>query len=121
VFYGQQWKLIKGSTDEIDRFIERRRLEMAPLAPIVRADLDRFGGPASWSVIDDRSSTFGAASVVLNHAASDLANLASWIWYHGGGLVPTIAQPPQSILVWRGEPKPRETPRTRLGFRQAAP
>jgi hypothetical protein len=121
VFYGQEWQLIKGPADGIDRLLAQRRREMAPLVPIVREDIDRFGGPAAWGVIDDRSSTFGAASIILNHAATDLANLASWIWYHGGGLVPTIPQPPQSILVWRGEPRPRETPRTRLGFRQAAP
>lgn len=121
VFYGQQWQLIKGPASAIHELLEQRRRAIAPLLPIVRDDIDRSGGPAAWGVIDDRSSTFGAASIVLNHAATDLANLASWIWYHGGGLVPTIAQPPRSILVWRGEPKPRETPRTRLGFRQAAP
>jgi hypothetical protein len=70
--------------------------------------MDRLGGPGRWSALDDRSSSFGAASLVLNHAASDFANLASWVWRAAGGLVPDI--PMQgNILVWKGESRPRET------------
>lgn len=118
VFYGQQSRLIAGPPTGIEVLLRDRRATAAALGPIVRDDLDRAGGPGGWNSLDDRSSSFGAASVVLNHAATDFANLASWIWYHAGGLVPAIRQPPQSFLVWKGEPKPRETIRPRLRLRE---
>lgn len=118
VFYGQYRALINGPASGIESLIERRRREAAPLLVLIRDDMDRSGGPGGWRGLDDRSSTFGAASVVVNHAATDFANLASWVWLNGGGLVPPIRQPAEAFLVWRGDPKPRETPRPRLGFRQ---
>jgi len=118
VFYGQSRALINGPATGIERLIEVRRREAAPLLLIIRDDMNRAGGPPGWRSLDDRSSTFGAASVVVNHAATDFANLASWVWLKGGGLVPPIRQPEAAFLVWRGDPQPREAPRSRLGFRQ---
>jgi hypothetical protein len=108
VFYGQDHWLVRGPSDRLSASLRQRRAEMVPLATIVREDMDRVGGPGRWAALDDRSSSFGAASLVLNHAASDFANLASWVWRAAGGLVPDI--PMQgNILVWKGESRPRET------------
>lgn len=108
VFYGQDLRLVHGPGDRLSASLRQRRAEMVPLAAIVREDMDRVGGPGRWPALDDRSSSFGAASLVLNHAASDFANLASWVWRAAGGLVPDI--PMQgNILVWKGESRPRET------------
>ena len=119
VFYGQARPLIVGPDSGIGLLVDERRDVASSLWPAVRDDLDRVGGPTLWPRLDDRSTSFGAASVVLNHAATDFANLASWVWYHGGGLVPDIPAPRSVFLVWRGEPKPRETASPHLGFRQA--
>lgn len=116
VFYGQEHRLVVGPSSAIPKLLSSRRQASRALAEIVRADMDRVGGPASWSLLDDRSSTFGAASITLNHAMTDFANLASWAWYHGGGLVPRIDAADGSILLWIGEPKPRETTSPRLGL-----
>lgn len=116
VFYGQDHAMVTGPPTGITPLLTRRRQESRRLAPIVRDDLDRLGGAAAWARLDDRSSTFGAASIALNHAMSDFVNLASWAWHHGGGLVPRVEAPPGSILVWIGEPKPRESNRPRLRF-----
>lgn len=116
VFYGQQHRMVVGPPSGLPALFSQRRSESRRLAPLVRADLDRLGGPGNWRRLDDRSSTFGAASISLNHAMSDFANLASWAWYHGGGMVPRIDAPSGSILIWIGEPKPRETASPRLRF-----
>ena len=121
VFYGQERAMIAGGSDGIGAIVQPRRREAEILAGIVREDLDRVGGPAAWHRLDDRSSSFGAASLFLNHAASDFANLASWVWLHAGGLVPGLPPRDDMILVWKGEPQPREAPRPALGFRQTRP
>jgi hypothetical protein len=121
VFYGQRNALISGPADGIGNLVAGRRLEADTMAGFVREDLDRLGGPDAWTRLDDRSSSFGTASLFLNHAASDFANLASWVWIHAGGLVPEIPLQQDMILVWKGEPQPREAPRLTLGFRQARP
>lgn len=134
VFYGQRRSLITSGSGGIRPFLAERRGEIAELGPLVRADLDRLGGPGAWTLLDDRSTSFGAASLVLNHAATDFSNLASWIWYHAGGLVPPITGETGQIFVWNGEPKPRteselsivgrspgEATRSSLGFRQGRP
>jgi hypothetical protein len=120
VFYGLERPLILGPGAAIDTFVAQRHDFAGALRPIVREDIDRVGGPALWPALDDRSSSFGAASLMLNHAATDFANLASWVWFHGGGLVPDIPLPPSTFLVWRGEPRPREISGTHLGDRQAS-
>lgn len=121
VFYGQWRALIEGPASGLGRLVAERRRAARPLLAIVRDDMDRAGGPGAWRGLDDRSSTFGAASVVVNRAATDFANLASWVWRHGGGLVPPITQPDEAFLVWRGEAKPRATSGSHLGFRQGTP
>ena len=121
VFYGQESAVIAGPVDGIATLVAGRRRETDTMAGYVREDLYRLGGPASWGQLDDRSSSFGTASLFLNHAASDFANLASWVWIHAGGLVPEIPRQQDMILVWKGEPQPREAPRPTLGFRQARP
>lgn len=117
VFYGQDLTLIKGPAGALARALPVRRQEQAWLRELVHEDLLRVGGPDAWRQLDDRSSSFGAASVVINHAATDFANLAAWIWYHAGGLVPVTPTADDTILVWKGEPQPREAPRTAIGVR----
>jgi hypothetical protein len=117
VFYGQRHADLEGGAAAIPRLLDGRRREAEFLGAIVREDMDRVGGPSAWARLDDRSSTFGTASLLLNHAATDFANLASWVWLHAGGMVPKIPRPSDTILVWKGEPQPREAPFPRLGLR----
>ena len=117
VFYGQQHAVIAGAPGGIPTMLATRRREADLLGVIVREDMDRVGGPSAWGLLDDRSSSFGTASLSVNHAASDFANLASWVWVHAGGFVPDIPRQPEIILVWKGEPQPREAPFPRLGLR----
>jgi hypothetical protein len=121
VFYGQEPATIRGSAINLPRTMVSRRTEVDLLEAIVREDLDRIGGPNAWRGLDDRSSTFGTASLLLNHAATDFVNLAAWVWYHAGGLVPDLPVGEDMILVWKGEPQPREALGPRLAFRQARP
>jgi hypothetical protein len=114
VFYGLERTVVSGPASGIRTMLAARRLDADGLAGYVREDLDRLGGPPSWRALDDRSSSFGTASLFLNHAATDFANLVSWIWLHAGGLVPDIPAPPETVLVWKGAPQPREAPFTRL-------
>jgi len=107
VFYGQDQWLLRDSGAGLETALTRHRLARPALASIVREDMDRVGGPSAWPALDDRSSSFGAASLVFNHSASDFANLASWVWRAAGGLVPEIPME-GSILVWKGEARPRE-------------
>lgn len=117
VFYGQDMALIRGPARRLPAALATRHAQRASLGELALEDLERVGGAAAWRRLDDRSTSFAVASLTLNHAASDFANLASWVWFHGGGLVPEMSQPSNTILVWRGEPRPREAPRPRLGFR----
>lgn len=98
-------------------YLTARRQSAASLAQLVRHDLDRVGGPGRWMALDDRSTSFGVASLAINHASSVFAGLASWVWQRGGGLVPEVSTAKQPILVWKGDPRPREAPRVRLSVR----
>jgi hypothetical protein len=118
VFYGQQRRLIAGTAAGIPAYLTVQRRAVGPLGALIREDLARVGGPQEWRLLDDRSTTFGAASLVINHAVSDFVNLASWVWSHAGGLVPTIEASKDTLLVWKGDPQPRETPRSYIRFRQ---
>lgn len=119
VFYGQQNDLLRSSSVAIQPFLTRQRQPLASLESLVREDMDRIGGPAFWHLLDDRSTTFGAASLTLNHATSNFVNLASWVWGQAGGLVPTIPQAADTFLVWKGEPQPRESPGSVIRIRKA--
>lgn len=119
VFYGQENGLLRSSRGAIQPFLARKRQSVSPLAPLIREDIDRVGGPAYWHLLDDRSTTFGAASLTLNHATSDFVNLASWVWGQAGGLVPAIPQQDDTFLVWKGEPQPREAPGSVIRIRKA--
>lgn len=65
----------------------------------VGAEFFRTGNLRSATAFDDRSLAFGVAGVALSRGLTDFANLGSWIWRGGGGLVP----------------KPRPTPRGHIG------
>jgi len=117
VFYGLERPVVSGAASGIPAMLAASRRNAGDLADYVREDLDRLGGPSSWRRLDDRSSSFGTTSLFLNHSATDFANLASWIWLHAGGLVPDIPAQPETILIWKGEPQPREAPFTRLRLR----
>ncbi len=117
VFYGQDQMQLSQPRTALEPYLVSRRRAAATLAPLVRYDLDRAGGPSHWPSLDDRSTSFGAASVAINHASSVFANLASWVWKQGGGMVPDIPQGKQAIFVWKGEPRPREAPRLHLRVR----
>lgn len=119
VFYGQEHGLLRSSRGGIAPFLARKRHVISPLAPLIREDMDRLGGPANWHLLDDRSTTFGAASLTVNHAASDFVNLASWVWRQAGGLVPVIPHESDTFLVWKGEPQPREVPGPTIRIRKA--
>ena len=117
VFYGQNMVMIRGPSTGLRRLLLGRTAQQHRLAGLAAEDLARFGGPSQWRRLDDRSTSFAIASLTINHATTDFVNLASWVWYHGGGLVPEMQQAPDALLVWRGEPQPREAPRPHLGFR----
>jgi hypothetical protein len=121
VYYSPDFARSPAALAELQPYLAGRRQTASLLASLVREDLDRVGGPASWRRLDDRSTSFGAASLTLNHAASIYSFLAAWVWRRAGGLVPELATAQSPTLLWKGEPKPRETPRPRLGFRQAPP
>jgi hypothetical protein len=117
VLYGQDRMQLDQPRAALAPYLAGRRLAASSLAPLVRSDLDRVGGPARWASLDDRSTSFGAASLTINHASSVFANLASWVWRQSGGLVPEISSTQQRFLVWKGEPRPREAPRVHLRVR----
>jgi hypothetical protein len=118
VFYTQDRLQLTIPRAAIEPYLRTRRQLASRLAPLVRYDLDRVGGPGHWPALDDRSTSFGAASLAINHASSVFANLAAWIWRQGGGLVPEIQKGgAPGILVWKGEPRPREAPRIHLTVR----
>jgi len=119
VFYGQDNVFLGSPRGGIPRFLARKAGATSPLAALVREDVDRVGGPAAWHLLDDRSTTFGVASLMLNHAVSNFVNLASWVWGQAGGLVPTIPQEGDTFLVWKGEPRPREAPGSHIRIRKA--
>lgn len=111
VFYGQPVQLLTGRLASFEPVLTARGRRAAELGPLVVEDLARVGGAQAWQRLDDRSTTFGVASIALNRASSNFANLASWIWYHAGGLVPALPTQPREILIWKGEARPREIPR----------
>ena len=121
VYYGEPDHLIRGPATGLRPFLRARRAAAAGLEATVREDFARIGGPGAWPRLDDRSSSFGAASVTLSHTVTDFTNLASWVWYQAGGLVPNLGVPPDTIMVWTGEPHARAKTSPRLSLRQTWP
>ena len=117
VYYGQDRGLLGQPKAALEGYVRQRRRDAARYEGLVRYDLDRVGGPGRWTALDDRSTSFGTAAITLNHTTSTFANLASWVWKQGGGMVPEVAKGGGTILVWKGEPRPREAPRSTLGVR----
>lgn len=97
VFYGQNEDLIyrRAVTSAVSEAFQRSR----SLYPYVGQEFFRTGELRDWRTIDDRSVAFGVAAISLSRGLTDLANFASYVWYYGGGQVPT----------------PRPTPRGHVG------
>jgi hypothetical protein len=117
VYYGQERGIVDQPATALAQYLRQRRRDAARYEALVRYDLDRIGGPGRWAALDDRSTSFGAAAIALNHSTSSFANLASWVWRQGGGFVPEVSRGGGTIMIWKGELRPRETTRPRLGVR----
>jgi len=117
VFYSGYEELPFASRDTLWRWLLEEGGRLPPLQRALEEDFARVGGPAAWNSLDDRSTTFGVASVAFNRATSQYATLSAWVWHHAGGLVPRFAGNGQRILVWKGALQPREAPVSRLGIR----
>jgi hypothetical protein len=87
VYYGQNPDLIYGG--RVDGAIRAALARSRLLYPFLGAEFYRTGALRSWRELDDRSVAFGVAGVSLSRALTDLANLASYVWNSGGGMVPT--------------------------------
>lgn len=87
VFYGQNEGLIyrREVGAAVSATLERGRI----LYPYVGQEFFRTGELRDWRTIDDRSVAFGVAAISLSRGLTDLANFASYVWYYGGGQVPT--------------------------------
>jgi len=88
VYYGQDRSITARGAD-LKAFAIQTMARSRSFYPLVGEEFYRTGSLRSWRAFDDLSVTFGIAGVSLSHAMTDLANLADWIWYSGGGLVPT--------------------------------
>lgn len=87
VYYGQDADLINGQdlSGSIAEVLDRSR----SLYPFVAEEFFRTGTLRDWRTFDDRSVAFGVAAISLSRGLTDLANLASYVWRSGGGLIPT--------------------------------
>jgi hypothetical protein len=87
VFYGQDEALIyqRAVSSAVSGAVQRGRA----LYPYVGQEFFRTGELRDWRNIDDRSVAFGVAAISLSRGLTDLANFASYVWYYGGGQVPT--------------------------------
>ena len=87
VFYGQNEDLIyrRAVNSAVSEAFARGRT----LYPYVGQEFFRTGELRDWRTIDDRSVAFGVAAISLSRGLTDLANFASYVWYYGGGQVPT--------------------------------
>lgn len=117
VFYSGYEALPFSSREVLWQFIRSEASRVLPLRQALAEDFQRVGGSAFWNQLDDRSTTFGVASVSMNRAVSQYVALASWVWHQAGGLVVPFPGNGQRILVWKGDLKPREAPLPRLGIR----
>lgn len=117
VFYSGYEAVPFFSREDLWRFILSEAARVSSLRLALAEDFQRVGGSAFWNLLDDRSTTFGVASVSMNRALSQYVALASWVWRQAGGLVVPFPGNGQRILVWKGELKPREAALPRLGIR----
>lgn len=117
VFYGGAEAVPFASRDALWSWLLGEGQRLAALEQALAEDFARVGGPGQWNLLDDRSTAFGVASVAFNRAMSQYVTLASWIWRQGGGLVVPFPGDGHSILVWKGDLKPREAPMSHLRVR----
>jgi len=116
VYYGQDADLIKGRDlpGSVAAVLERSR----SLYPYVGEEFFRTGSLRDWRSFDDRSVAFGVAAISLSRGLTDLANLASYVWRSGGGLIPTPRPTPIGhigptvTLTLQGSFPERERPAT---------
>lgn len=87
VYYGQDADLISGR--DLDRSVSTVIDRSRALYPYVGDEFFRTGTLRDWRTFDDRSVAFGVAAISLSRGLTDLANLASYVWRSGGGLIPT--------------------------------
>ena len=87
VYYGQNRDLIVGGA--VKNTTDAAMARSTTLYPFVGQEFYRTGELRDWRSIDDRSVAFGVAGVALSRALTDLANITSYVWYQGGGQVPT--------------------------------
>ncbi len=92
VYYGQDRALIVGGAieDTVAAALDRS----SSLYPFVGEEFYRTGRLRDWRTLDDRSVTFGVAGVSLSRALTDLANLVGFVWFQGGGQIPTPVPTP---------------------------
>ncbi|MGQ9752757.1 MAG: hypothetical protein ACUVRE_09035 [Thermoanaerobaculaceae bacterium] len=109
VFYALEASLPFQPREELWRSLLSVDPQARALGEALREDFTRVGGAGNWQKLDDRSTAFGVASVTFNRATSHYAAVASWVWRNAGGLVIPLFRNGNSILVWKGELKPRET------------
>jgi len=117
VFYAGAEELPFASREKLWGFLLAERQRLPSLEQALLEDFARVGGPSAWNSLDDRSTTFGVASVAFNRATSQFVTVSAWVWHHAGGLVPRFPGDGQRILVWKGALQPREAPVPRLGVR----
>lgn len=87
VYYGQDRELIVGGA--VDPTVKAALARSNALYPFVGQEFFRTGKLRDWRGFDDRSVAFGVAAVSLSRGLTDLANLVSFVWRQGGGMVPT--------------------------------
>ena len=87
VYYGQDHELIMEGA--VDRTVGAALNRSNALYPFVGQEFYRTGEIRDWRALDDRSVAFGVAAVSLSRGLTDVANLVSFVWRQGGGMVPT--------------------------------
>jgi hypothetical protein len=87
VYYGQDEGLIFGH--DVSSAVVSSLARSVEMYPYVGEEFFRTGELRDWRVFDDRSVAFGVAAISLSWGLTDLANLTSYVWHYGGGLVPT--------------------------------
>ncbi len=87
IYYGQDLDLMTRGT--VGATIDSALARSDALYPFVGQEFYRTGSLRDWRTLDDRSVAFGVAAVSLSRGLTDLANFVNFVWFRGGGLVPT--------------------------------